>query len=246
MKTILRVINILALLHFCAILAAVGYLGLTDRLSSQRLKSVTALFGTTVSAEKAAADAASASAAVDSAKAAQLAALDEPSDGADSRTSAILKSRDLIAESRQRAEADLAALRTRLENDIAALAAQRKAFEADQEAALQERKRIDALTSDAQFQKVLGTFKALPAQNQKNLVDEYLRTGRDTFVLDLLDNLDKRTSQALFALYDAQPDLSTAADLLTRLRVRGLTAGSADPGPAPASSTAAADSDSSN
>lgn len=230
MKSFARALNALALMHFLAILAFLGFLAGTDRLSMERLRALPAMFAPTISQQKADDEISRAQEKAEQERLAAMIALDEPSNGADDRTLAIRKTRDLISEERRRAEQDIAVLRTKIESDIAALDAQRAAFAAEKAKYDLERQRIESLASDAQFQKVLGTFKALPPVNQKALIEEYLRLGKDEFALDLLDNLDKRTSQILFSLYESGSDLPAAADLLSRLRVRGTAADSASAG----------------
>ncbi len=223
MRTFWNVLSILAVAHLLALLGFVGFLAGSDRLNEERIETIRDLLAVTVSAETAAREEAARLAEQE----AQRAEADRPpqgNPGSEVRLQQTANSEALLQEQTLRSLQNAANIETYLNNLRAEIEQKAKDLEEARAAFRAEVARQQELQADEQFAKVLETFKGLPAEQQKAHIDELLSRGNEDFALDLLNALDKRTAQKLFGEYQTPEEITLAADLLTRLKERGVSA----------------------
>lgn len=234
MKKVWAIVSALAVANLLGLLGFVGFLAATNRLDAARVESVRRLLGETVAerqAREAVEKAAASDAAVVEARLAQ--------EGMAPRTAAerIEGADEVDATARQRVDRlrreveDLQRTLTRgkaeLEAGWAKLDADRKAFE-------EMRQRIASLEGSEQFEKALRLYESLKPQQAQALLQQLINQGEIDQAVGYLNAMQTRTASKALAEFK---DPAVAADLLERLRTRGLEArGKAQP----AGSTAAA------
>lgn len=230
MKSIWTLIAILAVAHLLTLIGFVGYLAGTDRMSRERLESVRDLFVMTVAEAKTAKEAEEAAAAASGAGASTnvLNRLDGggemPGSGSANRIDRLKTNDELMREREMRLEKDRDILKKSLESENRKLQAKRDEL-GRQEAAFDAK--IEAqklLREDEQFQKMVSVLKGLPAKDMKAKFDAFIAEGKIDLVVDVLDAFDARTAQKVLKEYKTPEENVLAAELLVRLKDRGLTA----------------------
>lgn len=221
MKGVWILISTLALANFLAMVGLVGWLKATDRLDASRIATVREMFSTTVSAERAAADAA---------KAAEDAAARKQEEAAIAGTPPLSASEAMGTErvqseqqrqhvERLRREVEdlqrsLARERDELDEQWGQLRAERAAFQA-------MREQLAALEGSAQFERALRLYESLRPEQTQALLQELITAGNIEQVVSYLNAMQTRTASKVLAEFQ---DPRVAADLLERLRTRGLEA----------------------
>src|SRR5690606_33928022 len=89
------------------------------------------------------------------------------------------------------------------------------------------RERQSALMRDEGFQSAVKTVESLRPRQVKAMFQQMLADGRERDVVDLLGGMDLRKRAAVLGEFKAGEEAGQAADLLQRLRDRGLDAPSA-------------------
>lgn len=232
MRTIWLVISTVAVANVLAFIGFVLWLKSTDRLSRERIERVRMVFATTLAQEQAAAEEEKARQEAAERALAQQQRMAVPPEPAAARIG-----RDEEAEQvrlqqllRQQRELEdlrrtLARERQQINEDAAALARERQEFE-------EYRRRIAAIEGSAQFKKALATLEAQKPKDAKEVLQALLNQKETDQVVSYLSAMDERIRGRIMAEFvKDRPEL--AADLLERLRTRGLAA-AADSAPAPA------------
>ena len=236
MRTILNGLVIFALANLFAALGFVGWLGLNDRLSMDRVKRVGEMFGETVSTEAARLEN----------EAAERQALLLASGQVDEtdlvplETSELLQ-RNLEANERRRQELERLGrevddLKATLQRERADVDRARQELEAERTAFEAERAKIREIEGSAQFEKALAVLKNLKPDKAWEMLTATLGEGEDGMmrVIEFLNALPDRQRSKIVAEF-IDDDATLAADLLERLRTRGLEApptggGASEPG----------------
>ncbi|MEM9063927.1 MAG: hypothetical protein AAGB51_00390 [Planctomycetota bacterium] len=224
MKTLWNAIAVVAIANLLALLALVGWLAMGDKLSSGRVDRIKQIFSETVTAEEN-------RLATEAAEAEALLAISEgetiPVSAADQvREQNILSQMDMQTSERTRREAqDLRASFTReresLRRDREDLERRIAGFEAMQE-------QLREVEGSQQFQKALSVLRGLRAPDAVRLLQESVNAAAGDpdseqmiTVIAYLDALpDRQRSKVMNEFVKQDPAL--AADLLERLRTKGL------------------------
>ncbi len=103
--------------------------------------------------------------------------------------------------------------RTELDRSIAEFRAEKEAFE-------QMRERIAQIEGDAQFGKALTLYQSLQPKDAANTLKELYDRGDVEQVVAYLNSMESRKASKVVAQFEP----AVAADLLERLRTRGLVA----------------------
>ncbi len=238
MKTILHVLVILALAHFLALLAFVGWLGINDRLSMARVDQVRVIFGRTVAAESAQADVDAEQTQIAEAAADQI---DEdqllPIDSGELLEQRIHDSR-LDRQRIERLKREVQDLRRTVQREQAELDRRHGLLMRAQAAFDQRRAKIAEIEGAEQFLKAVGVLDGLKPAAAKIMIEALLRQtdgpdGADAEIraVAYLNAMKARQRTKVMAEF-VKDDPVLAADLLERLRTKGLAApdsGTLDP-----------------
>jgi len=238
MKTILHVVVILALAHFLALLAFVGWLGVNNRLSMSRVEQVRMMFGETVAAESARSDAAA-----EEARIAEIAAkeIDEgvllPIDSGELLVQRTHDSR-LDRQRIERLKREVEDLQRTVQREQGDLDRRHEQLMRAQAAFDQRRAAIAEIEGAEQFLKAVGVLNGLkPAAAKTTIVALLDQTdGPDGQHAEIravayLNAMNARQRTKVMAEF-VKDDPELAADLLERLRTKGLTtpeSGTLDP-----------------
>lgn len=223
MKNIWLVLSMIALANILALGGFVGWLSATDRLNRDRVEKVRALFAKPVKVEEAELLAVAVTQADAQKQAAAAEKLAEPP----------IPAADRLA--RDRAEAELTTQRMlRRQREIDDLGSQllRRQDELDQrEKALElkvaafeaQKKKYLEIEGTAQFQTALATLEGLKAREAKAMLDSMMTQGLNDQVIAYLAKMDEKKRSSIVAEFAKERPV-VAADLLERLRTRGVVA----------------------
>lgn len=229
MRTIWNIISVLALANLLAVVGFIGWLGMSDRLSPDRVDRVRAVFAPTNAQEKtqtADAEAEAEQAAVEAEEAARVGEMPMPSVD---RTKT-LEELEAIANMRvSRAEGEVKRMRETLELSWDELRRERARFEGEREAFERMRSELAATEGQEQFQKAVSLYESVGTDSATNMFrqiiegpgsrNESLRT-----VAGYLNAMKSRTAAQIIKQFEAS-DPALAADLLERIRSLGVDAG---------------------
>lgn len=229
MRSLWLIISTVAVANILALAGFVAWLYATHRLDRDRLERVRLIFATTIDQERAAAEQAKIQLASDQAVREEQERMTRPPEPADARIQRQDEA-DLVQFQqtlrRQRELEDLrrvlARERQQLSEDAAALAREKAEFDA-------YRKRLAEIEGAAQFKKALATLEAQKPKDAKEVLQALLNQseasgGGTEQVVSYLSAMDERIRGKIIAEFiKDRPEL--AADLLERLRTRGLQVG---------------------
>lgn len=231
MKSIWLALSMIALANILALAGVIGWLGATDRLNADRVRRIRELL-----AKPAAVEAAE--------QQAQLVAQQEAVQqqlAADKLARPPIPASDRIAADQAESELSLQRM-LRRQREIDDLGSQllRRQDELDRRekellgriAAFEDQKRkYMEIEGAAQFQAALATLEGLKAREAKAMLESLMSKGASDEVIAYLARMDERKRAAIVSEF-AKEQPSVAADLLERLRTRGVTAaGTADGAP---------------
>lgn len=224
MRSLWLIISTLAVAHILALAGFVGWLKATNRLSRDRVERVRLIFASTIDQERAAAEEARIQLAADHAaldEQERMALPPEPAEARIGRQDEAEQVEIQRALRRQRELEDLrralARERQQLSEDAAALERAKEEFEA-------YRKRLAQTEGAAQFKKALATLEAQKPKDAKDVLQALLAQGQTDEVVSYLSAMDERIRGKVLAEFvKDRPEV--AADLLERLRTRGLQVG---------------------
>lgn len=221
MKSLWTIVSVLALANLLTIVGFVGWLGSTGRLNKDRADAVRAIFSKTVAEEaaiKADADASASAKAKEEAAAVKMAL--PPVPAADK----IRETRDnaeLSLQSHQRLESDIRSLQTFLVRENERLQAWEKELQQKQAAFEAEQKKVRDTSGSDQFKKAMATLAGVKPKEVQSILAELLAQKKQDEVISYLDAMEERTRSRVLAEFN-KTDPRVAADLLERLRTRGI------------------------
>lgn len=222
MKKFWNVIACIAFVNVLALAGLAGWLGATDRLSRGRMEALRTLF-TRTNAEEAqarSAEAAKAQEQVQSAmQAEKLARPPVPAAGTIEENRAEADRQLQLAMRRER---EVETLRESLSAQVASLERRDKQLAADRAVFEAEKKRIVEVDGSGQFKAALTTLEALRAQDAKMLLGAMLAGREVDQVVAYLARMDEGKRAKVLAEF-VKEDPAVAAELLERLRTRGVT-----------------------
>lgn len=221
MKGIWIIVSTLALANLLAILGLVAWLNATDRLDGSRIERVRALFAETVASEKARFEADEAARTL-----AELAAAEAEKKATAPLTSgeSLSSLRDREEHNRQQVERlrrEVEDLQRTLERERAAIDDDWRKLRAEREAFEAMRARIAAIEGGEQFERALRLYESLKPEQSVAMLQKLIDDGDTEQVVAYLNAMQTRTAAKILAEF---PDPALAADLLERLRTRGLEA----------------------
>ncbi|TVQ31256.1 MAG: hypothetical protein EA376_10325 [Phycisphaeraceae bacterium] len=221
MKPLWTILSVLAVANLLAILGFVGWLKISDRIDMDRLEQVrTILSETRAEQEEREAD--------EEREALLQAAAEEqeerdalpPLSGADQV--AMRREEEQITQTRvERLRREIDDLRRTLKRERDDLDEAMAEFEAEREKFEAMRRRIQELEGDEQFRRTLALYESLPANRAQPLLQALINDGEINQVVAYLNGMQTRTASKIIERFE---DPALAAELLERLRTRGLEA----------------------
>jgi len=227
MRTLWIIVSTLAVANLLALAGFVGWLVASDRLDQGRLERIRTVLSTTIAQEEALAEEQAAEEERTAARQAALAKaqrlpLTSEQALALADTFDQLGTREIDRLDRQAQD-----LRRTLAQEQADLDQRRDEFAAEVRAFEERRARILELEGSEQFRKAVRLYQTLKAPVAKDMMQTLLREGEQEQVVAYLDALSSRAASKIIAEFERE-DPAVAADLLERLRVRGLQASAAE------------------
>jgi len=232
-KRVWTVISILAVANLLAFGGLVGWLKTSGRLDKDRMVRLKELFGPTIVQEKAQRDETDAKSAEATKKAAEDAKSLRPPINAADRLELSAQGEEVRRQQLASLEKQVDLLRASLARDAAEVSRNRDQLTQDQAAFEAMRKRVLEQEGSAQFKKTLSTLQDLKAEQAKKALKEMIamtpaptgsastiHSGLD-LVVSYLNSMDGRSRVKIVNEF-IQDDPKMAADLLERLRTRGL------------------------
>lgn len=222
MKTLWNILAIMSLVNIIALAGLIGWLKSSDRLNQDRLVALRQVFVKTVAEE------AQEKAELE----ARMKAADEDRQKAEKAAEPPITASEKIAEQQfrdeqrtqlvQRQQQELENLRSSLMSQLAKLEEREKKLESDKRAFDADRKRIAALDQDKQFKLALSTLEGQKPKDAKNvlkaIIDQQKQPEQAVNYLAKMEETKRAKVMAEFVKEDA----ALAADLLERLRTRGI------------------------
>jgi hypothetical protein len=223
MKIVWNLLAVMAVANLLGLGAFVGWLKMSDRLDRERLHEIRTVLKRTVSQRKSEADAQSAKSEQDKADAAIAAKV-----GTLPVTSA--EALDLKIQLSQfdqaRLEAmrrDVALLQDTLRRERQALDADRIAFNTERANFEKARQIVAETEGSAQFKKTLATFESLKPDKAKLALKQLIDQKQTDQAVAYLNSMQERSRTRVIDEF-LKEDPKLAADLLERLRTRGMLA----------------------
>ncbi len=221
MRTLWTILSTLAVANLLALLGVAGWLKATDRISADRLEKIRLVLARPVAQERAEAERTEA----ESRREAEAAA-EKAKEG-----SVPLSSGDLLRVKLQLSEADrkrveameseVSNLRQLLSTEREALDAERTRLESEKAAFAAMREDIVKKEGDRQFRKALATYEGLKPDEAKQVFQQLITEKKTDDVVSYLNAMDEDQRTKIVAVF-VEEDPRVAADLLERLRTRGM------------------------
>ena len=229
-RTITTALSTLAIANLLLILAVVGWLQATDRLSRERVQSIRVLLAKTVTEENADRETEKAKQ-EGAAKAAEEAEkAKRPPVAAEQRLEIIREYEEQTRQKNERTQREVQDLLTQLD-------ARRSELERDKVAFVKERDEFFALRDELakaaaseQFEKSLKLYESLKAPEAADMLQTLLTKNQRGQVVAYLNAMQPRTAAKIVAEFQKK-DPALAAQLLESLRTLGLAAKAAQAGP---------------
>lgn len=221
MRNIWIIISTLAIANLLAFAGFAGWLKATDRLSGERLEQIRMMFASTVHEEaaqkaEAALQAAAEQAAQDLAKRNAT-----PPLTAEQKMAAAAQESDVATLEDRRIQRDTTNLINTLVKERQQLEAERAEFRAQVAEFNEMRERIATEEGSEQFEKAVILYQSLKAEQARAMMGALIAQGQTEQVVSYLNALPPRNASKILAEFEGD-DPALAADLLERLRTRGL------------------------
>lgn len=221
MKSIWIIVSTLALANLLALLGLGAWLKATDRLSMDRIRAVREVFAQTTTDEATAEGALEAEAQRSQAEADEQAKQASPPLSAEGALNADDLETEKARQHVERLRREVADLQRSLLRERAALDDGWAQFRAEKQAFEEMRVRLAALEGGEQFERTLRLYEALKPKQAQDLLQQLIDAGDTEQAVSYLNAMQTRTASRIIAEFE---DPAVAADLLERLRTRGLEA----------------------
>lgn len=221
MKTVWNILAALALINIIALAGVVVWLRASDRLNRQRATALKETFSKTIAqeaAEKAAVEAEARAKAVAAAEAAKMA---QPPESAAEKIEDQKFREDQRLQVVLRQQQELENLRASLMAQIAKLDEREKRLEANRLAFAEERRKVMATDGNKQFLIALATLEGQKPRDAKQVLRALLDVHETDQVVAYLTKMEEGKRTKVMAEF-VKDDAALAADLLERLRTRGV------------------------
>lgn len=230
MKSVWNILAIFAVMNVLAVGGLLGWLSMSKRLNSERINAIRTVLARTIEQEKAEAamkEMESKQQAEEKAKQEKLA---EPPVTAGEK----IAEQQFRDEQRQqlllRQQQELENLRSSVLAQLARLEEREKKLESDRKAFDAERKRLAEVDQDKQFKLALSTLENQKPKDARLMMSALLDRQEHEQVVAYLAAMEESRRGKVLAEF-VKDDTQVAADLLERLRRRGMAAPIASPGP---------------
>lgn len=222
MKTIWSVLSVAAVANLIAIIGIVLYLNSTGRLDATRMRELRALLSeTTKERDAKIADAKAKAEKDEKAQKEQAKIGTPPVTGADALMLKLEQSQ--IDQTRlENLRRDVQILQETLKRERRALDGDKLAFEKERDDFTKAREVVKKTESDQQFKKSLATLEGLKADKAKTTLQTLIDQQQIDQVVSYLDAMQERTRTKVMDEF-VKADPKVAADLLERLRTRGVS-----------------------
>ena len=221
MKTIWNILAVMAIVNVLAMAGVMVWLKTSDRLSRDRVLAVKERFIKTVAQEDAEKAAAQTDAKAKEVEQAQAAKMAEPPITAAEKIADQQFKDDQRLQVLLRQQQEIDNLRTGLMLQIAKLEEREKKLDSDRKAFAAERKKIAETEGDKQFQVALATLEGQKAKDAKQVLRAMLDQKQSDQVVAYLAKMDEGKRTKVLAEF-VKDDATLAAELLERLRTRGI------------------------
>ena len=221
MRSLWLIVSVLSLANLVALGGFVGWLASSGRLNQERVEAVRMIFAPTIAAAQAAEEEAEKAEAAEAADAAAAERMAAPPIAAEERIRQQEDAAEVRLQSRQRLDSDIRALQTFLIRENERLQAWEKELQANQAAFEAERERIRETAGSEQFKKAMATLAGVKPKEAQSILAELLAQKKQDEVVSYLDAMEERIRSRVLAEFN-KADPGVAADLLERLRTRGI------------------------
>ncbi len=226
MKTIGAVILTIILIHLLAAAGGVAWLGLTNRLSTERLHKVKDIFALTIEDQKVKDEEQAKLDAEHLALQKEKDRMAEVADGPTSVTDRLQEDqmkRDIVLAKVQRLQREMEDMNRNLEFAKAQLAKEKKQLDADRLAFEKAKEDMETQRLDADFERVVESYSSIKPRLAKQAFMELIKQGKQDEVVEYLAAMQLRKSAAILDQFKADEEVPVAAQLLEALRTRGIT-----------------------
>lgn len=230
MKRIWTIVSVLAVANLLALAGFVGWLATTDRLDAERVRELRELLGTTRAAQREAAAGEAARLAAEAQAVAERTRLEGSPETAEETIARDHAESELVHQQSVRLAREVNDLkrtldrdRSRLDEESRALAVERARFEA-------ERTRIRETEGTAQFQTAVATLAAQKPAEARGVLQALIDQSNVEQAVAYLAAMDDRARSRVMGEF-IRGDPRLAADLLERLRTRGVVSTPGDASP---------------
>lgn len=221
MKALWTIISMLALANFLALIGFIGWLQATGRMNADRVQSVRALFSPTIAEEEAMKAEAAKAASEAAAEAARIRKMSIPPAPAEDLIREQQDQAEVRLQSKQRLDSELKALQQFLVRESERLQEWEQELRQQQAAWEAERKKIRETDGSDQFKKAMATLAGVKPKEAQSILAELLAQNKHDEVVSYIDAMDERARSKVLAEFN-KVDPRVAADLLERLRTRGI------------------------
>lgn len=227
MKTAVRAIGLLCVLHVLALLGGVGWLAATQRLNQERLTEAVELFRPTIPEEKAKEKEAEAEEVRQDAerhadRAERAAGAEEPAPRSAAAALADRQRGNEVTMRRiERARAEVERLRDQLEAGQREMEKQREALAEKRKAFEKRLKEVEKKKNEEGFKQAVRLYESLPSDQVKNMFMSMIEEGQTDQVVAYLEAMQTRTAGKVLEEFETPDELSRAVELTERLRQRG-------------------------
>lgn len=230
MKSLWTILATLAIANLLALAGFVGWLAASDRLSRERVEKIRLILAPTLAEDQAAADAKAEEDKKGAADAAEKQRLAGPPESATEKIDQNRAENDKRQEQAARLRKEIDDLRRRLLADQEKLDDERRSFDAERKAFLAQRDDATKLTTSEQFKQALGTLEAQKSRDAQQVLKSLIDSQQKPMVVEYLAAMGDRPRGKILAEF-IKDDAKLAAELLERLRARGVAVAAASPAP---------------
>jgi hypothetical protein len=223
MRTAWIVVSTLAIANLLALGGFIGWLGMTHRLSRGRVDAVKHVFVKTIAAEELERTEAQTQLAAEEAEAARAKRMAIPPVSAAEKIAVQMAAEKTDFQNTLRREGEMKTLRDSLQRESERLQVWQDALQKRELAFKAERKKIVDIEGGEQFKKALATIEVLKPKDAQSLMSTLAKDGKIDEVVAYLNAMEERSRGKVMAEFN-KVDPKLAADLLERLRTRGMLA----------------------
>lgn len=219
MKTLIRIVGVMAMLNLLAILGLTGWLFSQGRLNRERVLELTAIVGETTQARTERIEAARLEA---EAANAPRPLSDGDTSTADRRNQARVELTMIDRERLERLQREVRDLQTQLRQQRQMLERDRVQFEQDKAEFQAMRDRLYAIDGAEYFKKSLEVLNGMKPADIRPVLNSMLGEGKSEEVISYLAAFDERHRAKVITEFVKGGEVDLAANLLESLRTRGL------------------------